>query len=84
MSFASLFNGGARRGATPPRRTDRPSEPQPSAPQTKEGRIGQRLNRYTAQANGGLDSAFVPEELGDMFANSRQMPFEQIERNRPL
>lgn len=84
MSFASLFNGGsARRVSTPPP-AGRPTDPEPSVPQSKEGRIGSRLNRYTARAKDGLGSAFVPEELGDMFANSRQTPFEQTERSRPL
>ena len=84
MSFASLFNGAARRGSTPPRPSQRPSDPQSSPPQTEAGRIGQRLNRYSAQANDGLESAFVPEVLGDMFVSARQVPFEQTERARPL
>ena len=85
MSFASLFNGGAaRRGSSPQRPSGRSSNSQPPVSETEEGRIGMRLERYTAQANDGLETAFVPEELGSMFVTARQVPFEAIERERPL
>lgn len=84
MSFANLFNGGsARRGASQPSR--RPSSPRRSGEEAAEERIGSRLNRYTARAEDGLESAFVPEELGTMFVTARVVPFEEAEgRTRPL
>ena len=80
MSFARLFNGGAERRAA-----SQPSGAPSAAPQTAEGRIGARLTRYAARATKGLESQFVPEELGSMFVTARTVSHTQVEGSiRPL
>jgi hypothetical protein len=45
--------------------------------------VESRLQRYSDDVGDGLDSAFVPEALGNAAIENRPKPFERIERPRP-
>lgn len=89
MSLSRLFNGGAgrrsaRKTAGDPSPVPPPQSQRPPAPQPNE-RIASRLSRFTARANQGLPSEFVPEELGSLYVSSRTESLERAERDtRPL
>lgn len=89
MSLSRLFNGGAARRNARKAAGDSSSAPPPQSQQPptsqRNDRIASRLSRFTARANQGLPSEFVPEELGSLYVSSRTESLERAERDtRPL
>ncbi len=91
MSLSRLFSGGASRRNARKAAGDSSSataaaaqSQQPPTSQPND-RIASRLSRFTARANQGLPSEFVPEELGSLYVSSRTESLERAERDtRPL